>query len=70
MPPANVGDDLPRKVCGAKPHAEHTWAKRSRRTMRKSIPHPSVTGMASGLAIAAYLNEGQTYSVRLVKNLE
>jgi len=26
MPPANVGDDLPRKVCGAKPHAEHTWA--------------------------------------------
>ena len=28
--------------------------------MRKSIPHPSVTGMASGLAIAAYLNAGQT----------
>jgi len=26
--------------------------------MRKSIPHPSVTGMASGLAIAAYLNSG------------
>ena len=26
--------------------------------MRKSIPHPSVTGMASGLAIAAYLNAG------------
>ena len=34
--------------------------KRSRRNMKKSIPHPSVTGMASGLAIAAYLNEGQT----------
>ena len=32
----------------------------SRRSMRKSIPHPSVTGMASGLAIAAYLNAGQT----------
>ncbi len=29
-----------------------------RRTMKKSIPHPSVTGMASGLAIAAYLNAG------------
>ena len=28
--------------------------------MRKSIPHPSVTGMASGLAIAAYLNAGKT----------
>jgi len=28
--------------------------------MRKSIPHPSVTGMASGLAIAAYLNAGST----------
>jgi len=28
--------------------------------MRKSIPHPSITGMASGLAIAAYLNAGST----------
>ena len=28
--------------------------------MRKSIPHPSVTGMASGLAIAAYLNAGKS----------
>jgi len=27
--------------------------------MRKSMPHPSVTGMASGLAIAAYLNQGK-----------
>ena len=27
--------------------------------MRKSIPHPSVTGMASGLAIASYLNTGK-----------
>ena len=31
-----------------------------RRSMKKSIPHPSVTGMASGLAIAAYLNQGST----------
>ena len=29
-----------------------------RRYMRKTIPHPSVTGMASGLAIASYLNAG------------
>ena len=32
--------------------------KTNRRSMKKSIPHPSVTGMASGLAIAAYLNSG------------
>jgi len=31
-----------------------------RSNMKKSIPHPSVTGMASGLAIAAYLNAGST----------
>ena len=31
-----------------------------RRNMRKTIPHPSVTGMASGLAIASYLNKGKT----------
>lgn len=29
-----------------------------RTSMKKSIPHPSVTGMASGLAIASYLNSG------------
>jgi len=34
----------------------------ARRSMRKSLPHPSVTGMASGLAIAAYLNSGKTIS--------
>jgi len=28
--------------------------------MKKSIPHPSISGMASGLAIAAYLNAGKT----------
>jgi len=26
----------------------------------KGIPHPSISGMASGLAIAAYLNAGKT----------
>jgi len=31
-----------------------------RRNMRKSIPHPSITGMASGLAIASYLNSGRS----------
>lgn len=28
----------------------------------KSIPHPSVTGLASGMAIAAYLNAGRTFN--------
>jgi len=28
--------------------------------MKKSIPHPSISGMASGLAIASYLNAGRT----------
>jgi len=30
--------------------------------MRKTIPHPSISGMASGLAIAAYLNAGKTFN--------
>jgi len=34
--------------------------KRRNSKMKKGIPHPSVTGMASGLAIAAYLNAGKT----------
>ena len=33
-----------------------------RSNMKKSIPHPSVTGMASGLAIASYLNSGRAKS--------
>jgi len=28
--------------------------------MKKGIPHPSISGMASGLAIASYLNQGGT----------
>ena len=59
MPLANVGDDLPRKGMRRKTARRAYMGKRSRRTMRKSIPHPSVTGMASGLAIAAYLNQGK-----------
>jgi len=30
------------------------------RRKMKTIPHPSISGMASGLAIAAYLNAGRT----------
>jgi hypothetical protein len=36
----------------------------SRRSMKKSIPHPSVTGMASGLAIASYLNAGRSTTTK------
>ena len=43
--------------------SRRAYTKRSSRPkMRKSIPHPSVTGMASGLAIASYLNSGKTVS--------
>ena len=45
---------------GVRKTARRAYTKTNRRSMRKSIPHPSVTGMASGLAIAAYLNAGQT----------
>ncbi len=42
--------------------ARRAYVKKNNRrsSMRKSIPHPSVTGMASGLAIASYLNAGKT----------
>ena len=36
----------------------YTKVKRGNSRMKKGIPHPSVTGMASGLAIASYLNKG------------
>ena len=42
----------------------YTRSNGRRSKMRKSIPHPSVTGMASGLAIAAYLNQGKTTTSR------
>ena len=32
----------------------------SKKMAKRTIPHPSVTGMASGLAIASYLNTGTT----------
>ena len=36
--------------------------KNGAKRMRKGFPHPSVTGMASGLAIANYLNSGKRVS--------
>ena len=42
--------------------ARRPTKKNGVRKMRKSLPHPSVTGMASGLAIASYLNNGKTVS--------
>jgi len=45
---------------GVRKTARRAYVRKNnpRRKMRKSIPHPSVTGMASGLAIASYLNSG------------
>lgn len=36
--------------------------KRGNSRMKKGIPHPSVTGMASGLAVASYLNAGRKFN--------
>jgi len=35
-------------------------SKNGVKRMKRTLPHPSVTGMASGLAIAAYLNNAST----------
>ena len=45
---------------GVRKTARRAYVRKNnpRRSMKKSIPHPSVTGMASGLAIASYLNAG------------
>ena len=43
---------------GIRKTARRAYTNSKRRSMRKTIPHPSITGMASGLAIAAYLNSG------------
>jgi len=47
---------------GVRKTARRAYVRKNnpRRSMKKSIPHPSVTGMASGLAIAAYLNAGKS----------
>ena len=34
-------------------------------TRRRTIPHPSITGMASGLAVARYLNQGTSTTTKL-----
>ena len=44
----------------AKPRSKINGVKR----MKKGIPHPSVTGMASGLAIASYLNAGTKLDIK------
>jgi len=41
-----------------------TKSKGVRKMAKRTIPHPSVTGMASGLAIAAYLNAGKSVTTR------
>ena len=48
---------------GVRKTARRAYMKRgnSRMARRKmTIPHPSITGMASGLAVASYLNKGST----------
>ena len=40
--------------------SRRAYVNTKRRSMKRTMPHPSVTGMASGLAIASYLNQGGT----------
>ena len=42
------------------PTRKRSTGNPNRRKYMKAVPHPSITGMASGLAIAAYLNAGET----------
>ena len=46
---------------GVRKTARRAYVRKNNRRskMTKGIPHPSVTGMASGLAIASYLNAGE-----------
>jgi len=52
-----------KRASGTKTARKRSTARKSKsngvKRMKKSLPHPSVTGMASGLAIAAYLNAGK-----------
>ena len=51
------------KKGGVRKTARRAYTNKNNRRksyMKKGIPHPSVTGMASGLAIASYLNQGGT----------
>ena len=45
---------------GAKRSPARKPSKNGVRRMKRTLPHPSVTCMASGLAIAAYLNNAST----------
>jgi len=47
------------RTTGKRSKARRPSNKNGARKMRKGLPHPSVTGMASGLAIASYLNAGK-----------
>ncbi len=50
------------KKGGVRKTARRAYSNKNNRRksyMKKGIPHPSVTGMASGLAIASYLNAGK-----------
>jgi len=51
--------DMSKSRSGSRKRSRTYRPKRGRKmARRKSMPHPSVTGMASGLAIASYLNAG------------
>ena len=54
------------KKYGVRKTARRAYTRKNnpKRRKMKSIPHPSISGMASGLAIAAYLNQGKETTTR------
>ena len=53
--------DMSKARTSSRPKRARSNKSTTRRNyMKKGIPHPSISGMASGLAIASYLNAGKT----------
>ena len=50
------------RTTSTRKQAKSSKKTNGRKYMKRTIPHPSVTGMASGLAIATYLNQGPIVS--------
>jgi len=56
------------RIGGVRKTARRAYKNNPKRSKyMKSVPHPSITGMASGLAIAAYLNAGETVTGKFGK---
>ena len=50
----------PKRARRRSPGTRRKMARRRTYRRKPAMPHPSITGMASGLAVASYLNSGTT----------